>query len=366
MSFERRDSVRASSVRCRAAVAVARRMTATMIAAFVGVGGLTNAGAAAGDDGIPSQEEALAPSTGQPAKAGTTDEELAGSTAQEPEWSAGVSNEQREAARKLVREGNQLLRQWLFGEAADKYRQALAHWDHPAIHYNLALILFDQPVEAHFHLEEALRYGEAALDPEKRSNAKIQLSRLEQQLSRVDIRCKLSGTVVKLDNRVVFIAPGRHEGLLRPGLHVVEASRAGFAPKSVTWVLQGGDTTTLDLNLASKWKTWDVVAGVGASTLVAGGIIVGIALDRVASSTENHANCPDHRCTPRDYDKIQSAYEERSWSAAAFATAGVSAAAGLGYLLTRLIIMERSDVGSARVFPEITERTTGLSLRGTF
>lgn len=42
-----------------------------------------------------------------------------------------------EAARRF-REANEALREALFVKAADGYRAALALWDHPAIHFNLA------------------------------------------------------------------------------------------------------------------------------------------------------------------------------------------------------------------------------------
>ena len=62
-------------------------------------------------------------------------------------WAKGVSKERQEAAWEVFREGNALLKDSLFAKAADKYREALKSWDHPAIHYNLALALvnLDQP-----------------------------------------------------------------------------------------------------------------------------------------------------------------------------------------------------------------------------
>src|SRR5687768_7442231 len=64
-------------------------------------------------------------------------------------WARGVSNERQQAAQVAFREGNVQLNNGLFVQAVDKYRSALTHWDHPAIHYNLALALLnlDQPIE---------------------------------------------------------------------------------------------------------------------------------------------------------------------------------------------------------------------------
>src|SRR5690349_12569407 len=58
-------------------------------------------------------------------------------------WAAGVSPERQEAALKHLQEGNGLLKESLFVAAAKVYRQALTEWDHPGIHYNLALALLN-------------------------------------------------------------------------------------------------------------------------------------------------------------------------------------------------------------------------------
>ena len=68
--------------------------------------------------------------------------ELPASTPDRP-WAKGVSPEAQKAADELFRQGNDLLRESLFVQAATKYREALRRWDHPGIHYNLALALLN-------------------------------------------------------------------------------------------------------------------------------------------------------------------------------------------------------------------------------
>jgi hypothetical protein len=58
-------------------------------------------------------------------------------------WVKGVSAADQSAAIELFHEGNGLLKESLFVQAAAKYREALHHWDHPGIHYNLALALLN-------------------------------------------------------------------------------------------------------------------------------------------------------------------------------------------------------------------------------
>src|SRR6476659_855341 len=76
--------------------------------------------------------------------------------ADEPErpWARGVPKDRQAKAIALFREGNGALKESLFPKAAALYRDALQVWDHPAVHYNLALALvnLDQPLEVHEHL----------------------------------------------------------------------------------------------------------------------------------------------------------------------------------------------------------------------
>src|SRR5438128_85746 len=83
-------------------------------------------------------------------KAGTDETLQTGTAAAERPWAHGVAEAEQKAALGLFREANILLNDGLFARAADQYRAALKHWDHPAIHYNLALALvnLDQPVDA--------------------------------------------------------------------------------------------------------------------------------------------------------------------------------------------------------------------------
>jgi len=97
-------------------------------------------------------------------KAGTDETLQDGATGERP-WAAGVSNAEQKAALEEFHKANLLLNDGLFARAADGYRAALKHWDHPAIHYNLALALLnlDQPVEAFDHLQVSVKFGEAPL-----------------------------------------------------------------------------------------------------------------------------------------------------------------------------------------------------------
>jgi tetratricopeptide (TPR) repeat protein len=194
----------------------------------------------------------------------------------EPErpWARGVSAERQQRALELFRLGNAALKESLFVKAVQAYREALALWDHPAIHYNLglALVNLDQPVETFEHLEAALKYGPAPLDADKFEQAQRYKALIERQLARVDVRCNAQGAEVKFDGKPLFTAPGRWTGVVRAGPHSVTATKEGFLPYEQSVKLLGGEQKTFDVALLSTadlteyrrlwagWIPWTVVA----------------------------------------------------------------------------------------------------------
>jgi tetratricopeptide (TPR) repeat protein len=198
-------------------------------------------------------------------------------------WAIGVTPERQEAALKHLQEGNSLLKESLFVEAAKAYREALAAWDHPGIHYNLALALLnmDQPVEVYQNLQSAIKYGAEPLDPEKLEHAKSYLRLIEKQVATVEIRCDIAGAQVTFDGALLFRAPGRYQGLVRAGVHTVTASKPGFTTTSLTEDLTSDKSTTLQLKLYTsgeligyrrRYPIWRplAVAGFGGALLVTG------------------------------------------------------------------------------------------------
>lgn len=196
-------------------------------------------------------------------------------------WVKDVAPAKREAARALVKEGNHLVEDALFVKAAEKYRLALELWDHPAIHFNMALALInlDKPVEVYKHLEKALQYGVAPLGPEKAEHARGYRALIEKQLARVSIVCQVPGADVTLDGKPLFTGPGRFEDLVRAGPHTVVARRTDSFPTEQTRTLPAGETTTIELKLyraedltrfRRKWAAWKPWMAVAAGIVVAG------------------------------------------------------------------------------------------------
>ncbi|WP_164014085.1 hypothetical protein [Pyxidicoccus trucidator] len=197
-------------------------------------------------------------------------------------WARGVSQQKQQTAIDLFRAANALLKESIFLKAAEQYRQALTHWDHPAIHYNLALALLnlDQPIEVREHLEAAMRYGEAPLDAEKLENARAYKSLVEKQLAWVEITCETPGASVVMDGRPLFVGPGRSAGWVRAGPHTLVATGEGYLTQDQSRTLSPGEKVTLDLKLFTsddliqyrrKWSAWKPWAVVGTGVALAAG-----------------------------------------------------------------------------------------------
>jgi hypothetical protein len=252
------------------------RRSATILSAVAAAVIVGAAGAAAAADPAPT----LAPQEELEPKPAAED------AVRENPWSQGVPEAERRAADALFQEGNALMRESITLSAAAKYREALTHWDHPNVHFNLAvaLISLDQPVETYEHLQQAIRYGPGPLQQERYDHARNYLRLLEQQLAHVEVRCAVAGASVELDGRPLFTAPGSYQGLARAGRHTVVARREGLVTNQSVRVLEGGQTHVIDLELKTleeltehhrrwdAWKPWAVV-GAGAAVVLTGGAL---------------------------------------------------------------------------------------------
>lgn len=315
-------------------------------------------------------------------------------------WSTGVTAEQQAAAVKPFEEGNAFLKDSLFKLAADKYREALTHWDHPGIHFNLALALFslDQPEQVYVHLQKATAYGEGPLDADKIERAKTYLTLLEQQLTPVTVICDQAGTAVRMDGRVLFTAPGKYQGWVRIGEHTWSASKPGYELTQRTLVLKPKTPVTVKLQVYQqdelttskrRYSGWVPAIPIIAGAAVLGG---GIAMNFVARDTmtkfENQLDedcgisSTQPSCPPSNdaTDLKQQAEMFQVISIAGMATGGAAIATGLvllslnrksTYRLTpeELEQKRREDAAAAQktaFVPLIGPGLVGFSASGTF
>jgi hypothetical protein len=228
-----------------------------------------------------------APVAEQPASVETRrrSSSLADGTGDRP-WAQDVSQTQQEAADTFFQSANTLLKESVFVQAADKYRKALEEWDHPAIHYNLALALMnlDQPIEVYEHLVAAMKHGPEPLEVERFEYARNYKTLIEKQLARVEITCETPGATVTMDGKTLFVAPGRYAGLVRPGAHSIIATREGYVPSDMSRALMPGETAKLEMKMFTsedlfqyrrKWPVavpW-VVLGTGVAMAAGSGFL---------------------------------------------------------------------------------------------
>lgn len=284
-------------------------------------------------------------------------------------WAAGVTAERQQAALKYLQEGNSLLKESLFVEAAKVYRQALAEWDHPGIHYNLALALLnmDQPVEVFQNLEAAIKYGAEPLDPEKLEHAKSYLRLIEKQVASVDIRCDVDGAQVTFDGAPLFRSPGHYQGLVRAGTHTVTASKAGFTTTSMTEELTSEKRTEMNLKLYTagdligyrrRYPIWRPIAVAAfGGVLLATGAIMSLQAQKNVNAYDNSATaiCPASGCAPGDanyaaLDQLRKrANTYNTLAGISYIAGGTIAAAGV-----LMVILDRSI--PYRVDPESEHR----------
>lgn len=206
-------------------------------------------------------------------------------------WATGVSRDRQRKALERFRDANAQLNLGLFADAVKLYREALTHWDHPAINYNLALALLnlDQPLEVYDHLQRAIKYGPEPLETEKFEHAQKYLKLVEQQIATVEVTCKKPGAKISVDGKEVFtVGPngegGFFRGRVKIGKHTFVAEKPGYNAEVEAPFIGPGEVYRIELRLFTaeeltryrrRWNTtWMpyAVIGGGAALGLVGGI----------------------------------------------------------------------------------------------
>ena len=169
--------------------------------------------------------------------------------AQKKPWYQGVSRRAQDRATKLFLEGSALHQELFYQEAIEKYRQALKHWRHPDIQFNLTLALLSvgQTTEAYESLVQALRFGPISLSKRDYRRALDYRKRLEQQLAFIQVSCAVAGAQVTRDGKTMFACPGSHEVVVLPGTTRLVASKADHADDEAVILLNPGERKEVEL-----------------------------------------------------------------------------------------------------------------------
>jgi len=169
----------------------------------------------------------------------------------EKPWAKGVTPAKRTEALSWFREGNEFFEQSKYGQALVKYQEAIQHWDHPSIQFNLTVCLvhLDRPLEAAQTLERALRFGQGSLSAKLYQEALTYQRLLQGQLARLEVVCSAPGAQVSLDGKPFFSGPGSRKATLLPGDHQVVVSKAGFLTITRSLILFSGRDHRVELKL---------------------------------------------------------------------------------------------------------------------
>jgi hypothetical protein len=193
-------------------------------------------------------------------------------------WAAGVSQQNQDAALALYKEGNAFFSQSQYKEALEKYVQALAIWDHPAIRYNAAICLInlDRPVEAYEDLEAAMRFGEPPLGDDLYKQGQNYKKLLAGRIAEVEVTAKSPDARVTLDGQPMLTGAGTGTRHVLSGDHQLVAEKPGYQTETKPVHVNGGDHVTIVIDLHPlervgemrrrfpRWVPWTVLAAGGA------------------------------------------------------------------------------------------------------
>jgi tetratricopeptide (TPR) repeat protein len=251
---------------------------------------------------------------GRPGAAGPmkTDEKVDRDEKLRPGDYRRVSPENERTANNHFREGNENFNDSFFKKAAEKYRAALSFWDHPAIHYNLALALInlDQPIEVYEELNKALQYGPDPLGKDKFDRAKENLRLVEGQLADIEVSCNQPGAKISVDNKQVFVAPGKYTAKVRVGKHTFFGDKEGYNQRAETPFVGPGEKFRIELKvytdpeLTRFRRRWPTKAWLPYTVLGAGAAfgITGVLMQRSAQSSYDEFSARVKQCQDEQPD----------------------------------------------------------------
>ena len=291
----------------------------------------------------------------------------------EPEepWRVGVTDDQMARAKQVLDEATELFVAHRYPEALERFRAALAIWDHPALRFDIVrcLIQLDRPLEAADNLEHALAYGKAALPGTTYEQALEFQKLLANQIGVLAVHCREPEVAIRLDGRELGRCPLEQTIRVAPGDHFVVGSKRGFLTETRTAEVFGGkraEVTISPVPLAKaaievrQWHAaipWSVL-GAGLAVAGVGGLLRLQATDDMAAyDTAIRLDCRTTGCSPTMVDRelnVRARHENEA--AIGIASVGAAAAVVGGVLL----YLNRAHT----IYPTVEGNAVGV--RGAF
>src|SRR5664279_2990071 len=170
------------------------------------------------------------------------------------DWAKGVTPQNQKDANALFAEGNQLFAQQAHAPALEKYKAALALWDHPLIHFNTAVteIRLDRILEAAADLDKALQYGDKPFPSKELYQQALDYQLLVKgRVGDVEASCKQPHVHMLLDGKPWFDCPNTAKQRVLIGEHVIlgEDPTKDLVPETHKVVVASGATVAQTITL---------------------------------------------------------------------------------------------------------------------
>ena len=197
-------------------------------------------------------------------------------------WEVGVSASDQAHANAIFAEANTLFAEQAHAAALEKYKAAIAIWDHPLIRYNMAVseIRLDRILEAAEDLDAALRFAQAPFTPELYEQALDYQALVKKQLGVIEVTCTEPGAHILLDGKPWFSCPGKQQQKVLAGEHVILGEKKEYLTRSQRIVVKGGaiDAESIALvpiesavKLEYRYPRWMPYTVAAAGLAIAGG-----------------------------------------------------------------------------------------------
>jgi hypothetical protein len=198
-------------------------------------------------------------------------------------WAQGVPQDVQNKARALYEEGNTLFAQQAHAPALEKYKQAIALWEHPLIRFNMAVteIRLERILEAADNLEKSLKYGDKPFKPELYQQALDYQALVKGRVGYIEASCDQAQAHLLLDGKPWFNCPGTQKIRVLTGEHAIVAEKPGFLTASSKVVVDGGEIVQQKVKLVPldsavvlkypyrRWIPW-TMTGIGVAVGLGG------------------------------------------------------------------------------------------------